>query len=61
LVEFIRLNPRFLFGLSEAQLISLVLISLGFFLYYRKPTTFNETAKTTVKSSGKQVKKTAKA
>ncbi|MCL5033794.1 MAG: prolipoprotein diacylglyceryl transferase [Bacteroidetes bacterium] len=29
LVEFIRLNPRLLFGLSEAQLISVVLIALG--------------------------------
>jgi phosphatidylglycerol:prolipoprotein diacylglycerol transferase len=37
LVEFIRLNPRFLFGLSEAQLISVGLLILGFFLYVRKP------------------------
>jgi phosphatidylglycerol:prolipoprotein diacylglycerol transferase len=29
MVEFIRLNPRLLFGLSEAQLISIVLIVLG--------------------------------
>lgn len=29
LIEFIRINPRLLFGLSEAQLISLVLISIG--------------------------------
>lgn len=29
LVEFIRLNPRLLFGLSEAQLISIVLIAVG--------------------------------
>lgn len=29
LVEFIRLNPRILFGLSEAQLISIVLIIIG--------------------------------
>lgn len=29
LVEFIRLNPRLLFGLSEAQLISVVLIAVG--------------------------------
>lgn len=28
-VEFIRLNPRLLFGLSEAQLISIVLMTLG--------------------------------
>jgi phosphatidylglycerol---prolipoprotein diacylglyceryl transferase len=29
LVEFIRLNPRILFGLSEAQLVSVVLMALG--------------------------------
>lgn len=29
LIEFIRLNPRYLFGLSEAQLIALVLIISG--------------------------------
>jgi phosphatidylglycerol:prolipoprotein diacylglycerol transferase len=29
LVEFIRLNPRILFGLSEAQIISIVLIIVG--------------------------------
>ncbi len=29
LVEFIRLNPRLLFGLSEAQLVSVVLIAVG--------------------------------
>ena len=30
LVEFLRINPRLLFGLSEAQLISVVLIIAGF-------------------------------
>jgi phosphatidylglycerol:prolipoprotein diacylglycerol transferase len=30
-VEFIRLNPRLLLGLSEAQLISLVMIAIGIF------------------------------
>ncbi|OLD59483.1 MAG: hypothetical protein AUI33_16445 [Ignavibacteria bacterium 13_1_40CM_2_61_4] len=29
LVEFIRLNPRILFGLSEAQLLSMVMVALG--------------------------------
>ncbi len=29
LVEFIRINPRILFGLSEAQLISIILIIIG--------------------------------
>ena len=28
-VEFLRLNPRFLLGLSEAQLISALLIAVG--------------------------------
>ncbi len=38
LVEFIRLNPRLLLGLSEAQLISVVLIVAGIagLLYFRK-------------------------
>jgi phosphatidylglycerol---prolipoprotein diacylglyceryl transferase len=31
LIEFIRLNPRILFGLSEAQLISIVLIACGLY------------------------------
>ena len=53
LVEFIRLNPRYMFGLSEAQLISVVLIGLGVFLYYRKPTTFMEKAKVTGKPQKK--------
>jgi phosphatidylglycerol---prolipoprotein diacylglyceryl transferase len=38
LVEFIRLNPRLLFGLSEAQLISIVLIISGIigFVYFTR-------------------------
>ena len=37
-VEFIRLNPRIMFGLSEAQLISIVMIIFGgYFLYKLKP------------------------
>jgi phosphatidylglycerol:prolipoprotein diacylglycerol transferase len=35
LVEFIRLNPRILFGLSEAQLIAIVLGSIGVFGFYK--------------------------
>jgi phosphatidylglycerol:prolipoprotein diacylglycerol transferase len=37
-VEFIRLNPRLLFGLSEAQLISIVLMVLGVvgYIYFNK-------------------------
>jgi phosphatidylglycerol---prolipoprotein diacylglyceryl transferase len=40
LVEFIRLNPRLLFGLSEAQLVSvpLVLVGIGGFLYLSRQT-----------------------
>lgn len=37
LVEFIRLNPRLAFGLSEAQLISIVLLAIGVYLYMKKP------------------------
>ncbi|MCI0450375.1 MAG: prolipoprotein diacylglyceryl transferase [Chlorobi bacterium] len=38
LVEFIRLNPKIIAGLSEAQVISIPLILLGFYLYYKAPT-----------------------
>ena len=34
MIEFIRLNPRILFGLSEAQLISVILIIAGVSGYY---------------------------
>jgi phosphatidylglycerol:prolipoprotein diacylglycerol transferase len=34
IIEFIRLNPRILFGLSEAQVISIPLMILGIFLLY---------------------------
>ncbi len=38
LIEFIRLNPRLLFGLSEAQLISIPLVIIGTlgFIYFNK-------------------------
>jgi phosphatidylglycerol:prolipoprotein diacylglycerol transferase len=36
LVEFIRLNPRILFGLSEAQTIALVIIVIGTILFFKK-------------------------
>lgn len=35
LVEFIRLNPRILFGLSEAQVISSILLIIGIIIYYK--------------------------
>jgi phosphatidylglycerol:prolipoprotein diacylglycerol transferase len=34
LVEFIRLNPRILFGLSEAQVISIILMIVGVAGYF---------------------------
>ncbi len=37
LVEFIRLNPRFIFGLSEAQLISIVLAAIGIYFFFFNP------------------------
>jgi phosphatidylglycerol:prolipoprotein diacylglycerol transferase len=37
LVEFIRINPRLMFGLSEAQLISIVLIVLGLIFFIKGP------------------------
>lgn len=37
MVEFMRINPRILFGLSEAQVISAVLILLGGYLYFKTP------------------------
>ena len=36
-IEFIRLNPRIAVGLSEAQLISLLMIILGLLFYYKYP------------------------
>ncbi len=37
LVEFIRLNPEIIFGLSEAQIISIVLITIGIYFYFVNP------------------------
>jgi prolipoprotein diacylglyceryltransferase len=34
MVEFVRINPRIAFGLSEAQMISLVMITIGLTLWY---------------------------
>jgi len=41
LVEFIRLNPRILFGLSEAQLISIVFFVTGSFGFYKLKSPFD--------------------
>jgi phosphatidylglycerol:prolipoprotein diacylglycerol transferase len=49
LVEFIRLNPRFILGLSEAQLISIVLAAVGFYFFF-----FNPLPQTTQVSSKKK-------
>ncbi len=35
LIEFIRLNPKYLFGLSEAQLISFGLILIGAYFFFK--------------------------
>ncbi|HEY3250184.1 MAG TPA: prolipoprotein diacylglyceryl transferase [Ignavibacteria bacterium] len=37
LIEFIRLNPRILWGLSEAQVISIILIIIGMIFYFKNP------------------------
>lgn len=39
IVEFIRINPRIMYGLSEAQIISVFLILLGLYLYFRPKNT----------------------
>lgn len=56
LVEFIRLNPRIAFGLSEAQLLSVVFIFAGLFIYYKAP--FGTQEPVSVKSVKKSTKKT---
>lgn len=47
LVEYIRLNPKIIFGLSEAQLISIILITIGIYFYFFNPFphSFDNTAK----------------
>ena len=54
MVEFIRLNPKIIFGLSEAQLISVILITIGVIFYFFNP--FPQTVETSVKgkSGGKK-------
>lgn len=37
LIEFIRTNPAYMFGLSGAQLIAIVMMSLGGFMFYYLP------------------------
>lgn len=37
MIEFLRINPKLAFGLSEAQLISAILIIIGLFLYFKYP------------------------
>ncbi len=50
MVEFIRLNPKIIFGLSEAQLISVILITIGVIFYFFNP--FPQTVETSVKGKG---------
>ena len=38
-IEFLRPNPRIAFGLTEAQLIALVLIAIGLFGWWKFTTT----------------------
>jgi prolipoprotein diacylglyceryltransferase len=38
-IEFLRPNPRFIFGLSEAQLIALILLAIGMFGWWKFTTT----------------------
>ncbi|MBZ0203224.1 MAG: prolipoprotein diacylglyceryl transferase [Ignavibacteria bacterium] len=51
LVEFIRLNPKIAFGLSEAQLISVVFVIIGLFIYYKAPFGTPEPIKNTKRNS----------
>lgn len=44
LIEFMRLNPRILFGLSEAQLISIVFILIGAYFYFKIPSSTEKTS-----------------
>jgi len=54
MVEYIRLNPKIIFGLSEAQLISIILIIIGIYFYFFNPfpQTVNNTEK--IKSGAKK-------
>jgi phosphatidylglycerol:prolipoprotein diacylglycerol transferase len=55
LVEFIRLNTKIIFGLSEAQLISIILITIGIYFYFFNP--FPQTVNITEKSKSGAKKK----
>ncbi len=58
-VEFLRLNPRILFGLSEAQVISVVLIFIGSIgvYYFTKNTSLKKFQPEPVKSSARKKEK----
>jgi phosphatidylglycerol:prolipoprotein diacylglycerol transferase len=47
MIEFIRINPRILFGLSEAQLISILFIMGGFYFFFKPPFEKKQTVKST--------------
>lgn len=50
-VEFIRINPKLLFGLSEAQLLSIILFIYGLYLLFRKAPVTNPPMKPGKKNS----------
>ncbi len=54
LVEFIRLNPRIAFGLSEAQLFSVLFVIIGLYIYYKAPFGTQEPIKNTKKKTKKE-------
>ena len=54
IVEFIRLNPRILFGLSEAQVISVPLMILGVYLLFMKKIPVQKEPVKAVKKKEKQ-------
>ncbi|MBM4177013.1 MAG: prolipoprotein diacylglyceryl transferase [Ignavibacteria bacterium] len=57
-VEFIRINPQLLFGLSEAQIISVILILIGItgIIFYKKKSDLKRFDPTTVKYTPKPKK-----
>jgi len=61
-IEFIRLNPRLLFGLSEAQLISLIMIIVGSagFYYFANKSHYSKFVPAAVNTESKKSKHSPK-
>jgi phosphatidylglycerol:prolipoprotein diacylglycerol transferase len=61
-IEFIRLNPRLLFGLSEAQLISLIMIIVGSagFYYFANKSHYSKFVPAAVNTESKKSKHSQK-